>query len=367
VSPIEGITTRKHAGFAEIGRIRKGIVVRPEGRKPYPKEVDYFRIVIDEGEDLYAEQVLSVYGEKPKRLNVLLPFAQVERIWDAYYEAYAGGRLIARSDGVEYLKLIDNQTGELIALNGEYIAGDLEGKPALYDRTAHGGRGEVVGYTRTQDGTQGKEIYMAARGRLKVWLADFDRLAYLTLITGSIRDLYNLSDELESIRLLAEGAGKSMVGVPCILRRRPENCQVTSSDGGTLKTTKHFVHIEPQPEWVQMIKAIWRADISPDQLLAAATGSEVSAGLIESSEFEPGLVEGDDEPIDADMVEIEAEAELVDVADYKPKDGTDYTTYYELAKAYGMHAEAVKIAESAGNAIGAYQELCNVIKMEVAE
>ena len=93
--PIKGLTDRGLA-FPQIGVIRKGA---PKGQNAPGRDLQFFRVEFDENEAAAAETFKQVYGDKPTQIKVVFPFNEVERVWDAWLEAYVASRLLARSDG----------------------------------------------------------------------------------------------------------------------------------------------------------------------------------------------------------------------------------------------------------------------------
>ena len=62
MSPIKGISDRPR--LPRLGKIRLGIKVEEEGKKPYPRAVDYF---------VCPPEVQAVLGEKPRSLPIAFP------------------------------------------------------------------------------------------------------------------------------------------------------------------------------------------------------------------------------------------------------------------------------------------------------
>src|SRR3990167_9198597 len=122
---IKGLTDRGMA-FPEIGQIRKGA---QKGEKSPGKDLTYFRVTFDEREQKAAETFRAVYGDQPDEIRVILPFDEIERMWDPFLEAYTAGRLVARSDGERFIYLVDTKTGELLVRDGYDVK---TGKPRPY-------------------------------------------------------------------------------------------------------------------------------------------------------------------------------------------------------------------------------------------
>jgi hypothetical protein len=228
---IKGLTDRGLA-FPEIGQIRKGA---PKGERAPGKDLTYFRITFDEQEaEAMAtfEQAYAKSGGKPSEINIILPFNEIERMWDAWLEAYTAGRMVARSDGEHFEYLVDTKTGEVVIKNGL----DKDGKRRPYMD------GQEVGRD-----SNGKPIKCKPTGRLKVILPELARAAYMTVLTTSIHDIANISAQLEAFKTLNGG---QIAGIPLVLRRRPKKIS-TPVDGKRVRVTKWLISIEADPQWVK--------------------------------------------------------------------------------------------------------------------
>src|SRR4030043_2419917 len=114
--PIKGLSDRGLA-FPEIGQIRKG-APKEEGKNRPGKDLEYFRVTIDEKETEAIATFTKAYGDKPDSINVILPFNEIDKMWEAWLEAYTAGRMAARSDGEYFVYLVDTNTGEVLVKNG---------------------------------------------------------------------------------------------------------------------------------------------------------------------------------------------------------------------------------------------------------
>ena len=225
--PIKGLTDRP-AAFPEIGRIRKGAPKEPD--KP-GADLTYFRVEFDEEEKQATAVFHKTYGGTPSELNILLPFNSVDENFDAWREAYVAGGLIHRCDGERVWYEIDPKSGEQLVVNGmpeEQCDRSTKCKPT---------------------------------GRLKVLIPELQRLAYLTVITGSTHDVMNIARQLEA---LLQINGK-LAGVPLKLRRRPVKISTPSgTDGKRARRTKSLLSIEADPEWVRHKLLSMKAAALPD-------------------------------------------------------------------------------------------------------
>jgi len=232
--PIKGLSDRGMS-FPEIGAIRKG--AKKTENKP-GADLSYFRVVFDEREVKAQETFLSVYGSQPAAVRIILPFDEIERMWESWLEAYTAGRMVARSDGEYYVYLIDTDTGEMLVKNGIDIKTHLP-RPYI--------DGQPVGYYTDGNGKK-KPIYCKPSGRLKVIIPELARAAYMTVLTTSIHDIANISDQLRAFQALNRGR---IAGIPLILRRRPESISCPNPDGTRVRRVKWLISIEADPEWVK--------------------------------------------------------------------------------------------------------------------
>lgn len=219
---IKGLTDRG-CQFPQIGNIRKG---DRGGKNNAPRDLNYFRVEFDERETRRASKFLDVYQSQPTEINILLPFNEIERVWDAWCEAYVKGRMIARSDGEYFLYLVNPATGAIEVADGVNA------------------KGEKVPHREKIDNA-GK-IKCKPVGRLKVIIPELQSLAYLVVHTTSIIDIRNISEQLEAIRAI----NGSIAGIPLVLRRRPKQISVPKDDGTKVRMTKYMLSIEADPEWV---------------------------------------------------------------------------------------------------------------------
>jgi hypothetical protein len=215
---IKGLTDR-NLSFPEIGAIRKGAPKSERGT--VGRDLKYFRVEFDEQETEAAKVFVAAYGHEPAEINILLPFNEIDRMWDAWLESYTAGRMIARSDGEYFIYLVDKTTGETLVKNG-------------FDRS-----GRKVAH-KDMEG-------LKPVGRLKVVLPELARMAYVCVHTTSIHDIANISSQLEALRQMNNGR---LAGIPLKLRRRPK--QVSSPvNGKRVRVEKWLISIEADPEWVK--------------------------------------------------------------------------------------------------------------------
>jgi hypothetical protein len=272
MSPIKGLTDREMR-FPEIGQIRKG------GKKTATapgRDLNYFRVEFDSRETNSMETFTKMYGPEPRDINIVLPFNEIERVWDAWLEGYNKGRMIARSDGEKYLYRIA-KTGEVMVQNGEpYMAFDKED---VLD-TWLDSKGKV------------NDIKCRPVGRLKVVLPELQRLAYLTVLTTSYHDIINIQGQLEAIKAINGG---KLGGIPLVLRRRPKMISTPKPDGSSARYEKWMLSIEADPEFVKRMLSTLKVAALPGNGLALLPESVTPINVISPNVPQSFAEESDDE------------------------------------------------------------------------
>lgn len=276
--PIKGLTDRGLA-FPEIGQIRKG-AKKPENGKAPGQDLTYFRVEFDEQEPKAAETFRTIYKDKPAFIRIIFPFNEIERMWDAWYEAYTAGRMIARSDG-EFISYMLDEQGDVIVHNG------LDGNGNRVPHPANGIAGKDY---------RGNAVKFKATGRLKVIVPELSRAAYLTVMTTSIHDIANISAQLGAFKELNNG---QLAGIPFLLRRRPKAISTPSGENGQrARRVKWLISIEADPEWVKaklgQVKALAMPQIDEGLLLPSGDvpqGVEIDLDEDEVTEFQPEIID----------------------------------------------------------------------------
>ena len=269
--PIKGISDRG-LSFPEIGQIRKGA---PKGNNRPGKDLTYFRVEFGENEEKSIEAFTKAYGETPTAIRIILPFDDIEEVWQSWLEAYTAGRMVARSDG-EFLRyLVDTKTGDIIVKNGVNDIGERVPHPI----------DDVAGYDYKNN-----PVKFKPSGRLKVIIPELKRAAFLTFLTTSIYDIANLSKQL---RGYADVMGGTLKGIPFYLRRSPKMISVPNpqQQGQKMRVEKWMVSLETAPDWVEKTLQ-WKYALPEPQ-------DDVLM-------IEPGVDYIDDEE-DGDIIELETE------------------------------------------------------------
>ncbi len=103
--PIKGLTEARR--LPRLGKIRLGLKKKsPRTGGEYPVATDYF---------VCPPEVQTIHGEKPKRLDVIIPLEDEETWASQYYRQYSRSRgLVCKGDGVTCRRMVDIGT-EVIA------------------------------------------------------------------------------------------------------------------------------------------------------------------------------------------------------------------------------------------------------------
>jgi hypothetical protein len=243
MSPIAGLTNVPKA-FLRLGHIRKG----EKDERGFPKVLDYFRVTFNnqpECEDAFK----AAYGEKPTSINIRLAFPDVAEVWDANFEAYSKGGLIAKAastetKGLYWIFFRNHADGTVLVRNGLPVGEEgleLTSKPI--DPEA-----PIYSYKNKNGGDV--PVMMEPVGRLNVVVPEISgiRVGYLEFRAGSTKDIMAISRELAAIDYFARQAGKDITGLPLKLTRQPED--ITKNIGGKLSRGESWmVHIEVGGEW----------------------------------------------------------------------------------------------------------------------
>jgi hypothetical protein len=284
--PIKGLSDRQEA-FPEIGKIRKG--AKKEPNKP-GAELPYFRVEFADGETIAESKFRAVYGDKPTAIRVVLPFNEIERVWDPWMEAWTAGRRMARSDG-DYVEFLIDARGNLLVTN--YL--DPEGKKVPHPKDNIAGKdakGNLVEYKPT--------------GRLRVMVPEIERAAYLTVLTTSYNDVGNISSQLRGFKELNGGR---LAGIPLILRRVPAMVSTPKADGSAVRRKKYLISVEVDAGW---------AKAKFGELNTLALPNFSGAGAVPAGELPAGELER----LETDHDEDELEAEVTDAPETTPAESS---------------------------------------------
>jgi len=248
--PIAGLTNVPKA-FLKLGQIRKG---EKDPKTGAPRDLDYFRVTFFDNENECADVFRQAYGERPDKINIRLAFPDVSDVWDANFECYAKGGLIAKASStqdpvtlqevVKWLFYRDHQTGQVLVRNGFPVGDDgIEFMKQPIDLTK-----PIYSYKSRNGETV--DAFLEPVGRLNVVVPELAsiRVGYMEFRPGSPKDIAAISRELAAIDHMARQAGKDITGIPMKLTRREE--EITKNINGKLsRGPSWLVHIEVGGEW----------------------------------------------------------------------------------------------------------------------
>lgn len=233
--PIKKLQLNQTAQFPIIGKLRKGSPkVENNGKLQMGKDLDYFRF--DSDDQPAAAAFAKAYGEQPKRLRVLLPFATTEQNFQAWMEEYSAGGMQRRCDS----------------------------ETQVFSRDKAGEQAPPKPCEKLCGGTCAcKQV-----GRLYVVIPELARLAYVVVETHSLYDIIQLTQNLQA----AHAVRGSLNGVPFLLSRRPREISTPGDNGKRVRRVKNLLFLEPDPEWVQRKLLALRNEafaLLPDQFSAS--------------------------------------------------------------------------------------------------
>lgn len=212
---IKGLTDRR-AMFPELGVLRKG-GPKTDPKKPGP-DLDYFRFDTDDEE---ARAVfLEAFGDKPREIEIVLPFATVDDNFEAWREEYVASGLKHRCDGQTCVQWLDK--------SGIYRFDAIPCPTPTAEQRKNGGCKQTA--------------------RLKVIIPALERFAYVTVTTTSVWDIMTLHQNLSALELLRG----NLRGIPMILCRREREVSTPSNDGKRARRKKWLLCVEAKPDWVRL-------------------------------------------------------------------------------------------------------------------
>lgn len=267
--PIHNLTTGASHAFMKLGKIRKG---DRGGKNGAPRDLDHFRVTyMDSPKAKELEDAFrATYGPEPTGINVRVPYNEIEKFWDANYECYKQGGLIAQAgstaDGAYWIFYRDPDTSETLVRNGSAIGEDgrkfLDNTPCDVDKPVY--------YNAAKE-----PVYMQPSGRLQVVIPELAgiEVGYFEFTPQSPRDIRNITAELSAFDALARGAGVGLAGLPFKLIRRKEIVTKKIKDKLT-QGESWVVHITASGEWgVKAIEAVERMalpeiiDVEPENVI----------------------------------------------------------------------------------------------------
>jgi len=241
--PIANLTTGTSQAFMKLGKIRKG---DRGGKNGAPRDLDHFRVTFMAGKSSEAleKAFREVYGATPTEINVRLPYNEIYKNWDANYECYKQGGLVAQAGtnehGAFWIFYRDMTTSEVLVRNGAAVG--LEGrrfmeKPCDVNMPVY-------------HNAAGEPVMLEPVGRLAVVIPELAGLevGYFEFTPTSPRDIRTISAELAAFDTIAKSFGKGLAGIPFKIIRRKE--EVTKKIKNQLtKGDSWVVHITTSGDW----------------------------------------------------------------------------------------------------------------------
>lgn len=242
--PIATLTTQQNQAFMKLGNIRKG---DRGGKNGAPRDLDHFRVTHMPGpkarelEDAFR----AAYGPEPTAINVRFPYNEISRFWDANYECYKQGGLVAQAGstdtGAYWIFYRDPDNSEVLVRNGQAVG--IEGRKFM-DNTPCDVEKPIY-YNDKKEA-----VYMKPAGRLQCVIPELAgiEVGFYEFCPQSPRDMRNITAELSAFDAIARAAGKGLAGVPFQLIRREE--EVTKKINGKLvRGSSWVVHITTSGDW----------------------------------------------------------------------------------------------------------------------
>jgi hypothetical protein len=215
--PIKGLSENRR--LIRLGKIHLGIKVEKldsrtgepvhntRGEKiTYPKATDYF---------VCPPEVQAVYGERPDRLNIIIPVEDDEMWCHQYYRQYSRTwGLICKGDGETCNRKIDRKTGAIASRDSKDIVWK-EGLPCT-------GR-ECPDYQAKKcQETMNLQFMLPRVPGLGIWQVD----------TGSVNSIRNINDNAAMLRAICERVS----WIPLTLTLEPK--EVINPDDGKKKVVR---------------------------------------------------------------------------------------------------------------------------------
>lgn len=266
--PIQNLTSGTTQAFMKLGKIRKG---DRGGKNGAPRDLDHFRVTFMAGKSSEAleKSFRENYGATPTEINIRLPYNDIWKNWDANYECYKQGGLVAQAGtnehGAYWIFYRDMTTSEVLVRNGAAVG--LEGRKFLDNNPCDVDK--PVYYNSSNE-----PVMLEPVGRLQVVIPELAHLevGFFEFTPTSPRDIRTISAELAAFDAIAKSVGKGLAGIPFKLIRRKE--EVTKKIKNQLtKGDSWVVHITTGGDWgVKALEAVERMalpdviDVEPEDV-----------------------------------------------------------------------------------------------------
>jgi hypothetical protein len=241
--PVHQYDTEEHF-IPMIGRLRLGEKRKNAKGVEYPAALPYF-VTKD------APGLFEAYGDKPDTLLVYPAFPTVKDSWENWMERYSSVGCICRGDGAQIVKLIDPQKEQgLVVARGkvikDYTDASMDGEaiPVKAGDVALCPGPARDRYPRCKE--------CKPTGRLKVLIRDPNeptelvnrQAAYYMLTTRSAQNIQNLNRAFNTLQMIAENIGCSIMQLPAVLKRTKRKVQRFDKNNKPIQKDDFFVELE---------------------------------------------------------------------------------------------------------------------------
>ena len=216
----------------------------------YPVQDDHF-LLHD------APDIAEVYGDEPRELDVILPFPDIARNFDAFYKVWAGGVLVCKGDGEYVLHAgpfrVEEKGGQTRVYNasGDTLVSDGQAQIAFEWNGQEFKPGDLIPCSGAAQDLYPHCAACRKSAILKVMMAkpELIRFGYYQVATGSGRNYDTILGTLE----LISGEGQLPVSGIVFKMRLVKEATTYTEKGKRKATKKWFLQLEPEPALVRAL------------------------------------------------------------------------------------------------------------------
>ena len=241
------------SGIIRLGHRETKVKKRGDGSTyevTYPVQDDHF-LLHD------APEIAEVYGDKPRELDVILPFPDIARNFDAFYKVWAGGVLICKGDGEYILHAapfrVEEKDGKTRVYNasGDTLVSDGQAQVAFEWNGQEFKPGDLIPCSGAAQDLYPHCAVCRKSAILKVMMAkpELIRFGYYQVATGSGRNYDTILGTLE----LISGEGQLPVSGILFKMRLVKEATTYTEKGKRKATKKWFLQLEPEPTLVRAL------------------------------------------------------------------------------------------------------------------
>ena len=238
-----------------------------------------------------APDLAEYYGDDCHEMDVILPFPDITRNFDAFYQIWAGGTLVCKGDGdcVKYaapFTVKEKDTGgvSVYRAKGDTLVSDGVAQVAFSWNGERFEPGEIVTCPGAAQGLYPHCAACKLSGVLKIMIADpiIFRFGYYQIATGSGR---NYDSILGTLELISANGQRPVNGFPFKLRLVKE--ATTYTENGERKATeKWFLKLEPDPTLTRKLyQAQAQATFGTIAAITANDAGDEAPAQIEAGEY----------------------------------------------------------------------------------